>query len=207
MGIEGLKVAVAWIMRIFLVSLLPYSIIIKNGGLFFIVLSCNLVAFLPVIIQKRFNVEIPMYFTFAILLVIYLEIIGNLFGLFTPEMAWLGYDKLLHVISTFSITMLSIMLVLSLQYYKKLKLSYGFLFILTILIAMSLGAFYEIFEFISDKIFHMNAQLGLNDTMFDMIANFFGGLLAAILVYVYTKDINKIKHLFIKPKSKKRVEK
>jgi uncharacterized membrane protein YjdF len=77
--------------------------------------------------------------------------------------------------------------------------------VLALMTAMFIGSMYEIFEFISDKIFHMNAQLGLEDTMYDMIANFFGGLLAGIFVYVYMKveRLKSFKAWLIKIKKRK----
>jgi hypothetical protein len=172
-------------LQILLILFSIYAAATKNVGLLFIFLMCILATVLPSIIAKKFNADLPPYFSLAILFVVYTEIIGNLLGLFTPEMAAWGYDKVLHVIDTFAITMLSIIIILTFHYYKKIRLVNWFVFVLALMTAMFIGSMYEIFEFISDKIFHMNAQLGLEDTMYDMIANFFGGLLAGIFVYVF----------------------
>lgn len=201
---EKWKIALAWIMKGLLILLIPYSIVVKNFALLFILLSCIFVTFLPTIIERRFNIDLPLYFTFIILIVVYFEVIGDVFGLFTYAKAHLMYDKVLHVLSTFLITMLTIMAILSLQYYNKIKLTPAFIFVLAIVIALAIGALYEIFEFITDAFFPtLKAQLSLEDTMFDMIANFFGGLIAGIFSYVYIskymiKGLNKIEGYLVK---------
>jgi|GEM_PF-4346230 len=192
-------------LQILLILFSIYAAATKNVGLLFIFLMCILATVLPSIIAKKFNADLPPYFSLAILFVVYTEIIGNLLGLFTPEMVGWRYDKVLHVIDTFAITMLSIIVILTFHYYKKIRLVNWFVFVLALMTAMFIGSMYEIFEFISDKIFHMNAQLGLEDTMYDMIANFFGGLLAGIFVYAYMKveRLKSFKAWLIKIKKRK----
>ena len=56
-----------------------------------------------------------------------------------------------------------------------------------ILLAFLLGVFsgvlWELAEFITDKLFSYNTQRGLDDTMYDLIANCFGAYLASKILY------------------------
>ena len=54
--------------------------------------------------------------------------------------------------------------------------------------AIALGALWEIFEFAMDSFFGFNMQkTGLRDTMWDMIVNTVGALIASISGYVYLR--------------------
>lgn len=46
------------------------------------------------------------------------------------------------------------------------------------LLANFVGVLWEISEFVADKLFRLNAQRGLDDTMFDLIFNIFGSYFA-----------------------------
>ena len=51
---------------------------------------------------------------------------------------------------------------------------------------MTVGAIWEVFEFMMDTSFGLNMQKsGLNDTMIDLILNAVGGLIASLTGYVY----------------------
>ncbi|WP_165275189.1 hypothetical protein [Thermotoga sp. Ku-13t] len=56
------------------------------------------------------------------------------------------------------------------------------------LLANFAGVLWEISEFIADKLFKLNAQRGLDDTMFDLIFNIFGSYFAIRLVEKLFKE-------------------
>ena len=49
---------------------------------------------------------------------------------------------------------------------------------------MAIGSFWEIFEFFFDQLLSRGSQSGLDDTMYDMIFNFFGASLIAIITNI-----------------------
>ncbi len=90
--------------------------------------------------------------------------------------------------------MTSIVAFILLQENKLVKEKYKwFGFLLIILFTTGIGACWEYFEFICDKLFHSDAQwviaTGVNDTMTDMLINTFAGFLSSIyyLYYLHKK--------------------
>jgi hypothetical protein len=62
---------------------------------------------------------------------------------------------------------------------------------------LSIGALWEIFEFLMDSLFGLNMQKsGLIDTMWDLIVDALGALVISILGYLYLKgDIKLLERL------------
>ena len=60
--------------------------------------------------------------------------------------------------------------------------------LVSFLLANFAGVLWEIAEFIADKIFSVNAQRGLDDTMFDLIFNVFGSYFAVRIGRKFLKE-------------------
>lgn len=79
----------------------------------------------------------------------------------------------------------------------------GFLFLFSVLVAMSIACGWEFFEFFSDKIFGGDVQYvvetGVTDTMEDLLMGTLGGLFVSIVTYWKMKKdrsyIKKIKEV------------
>ncbi|MBC7117305.1 MAG: hypothetical protein H5T93_09800 [Pseudothermotoga sp.] len=56
------------------------------------------------------------------------------------------------------------------------------------LLANFAGVLWEIAEFIADKLFSVNAQRGLDDTMFDLIFNAFGSYFSVLVMKKFSKE-------------------
>ncbi len=69
----------------------------------------------------------------------------------------------------------------------KVRLTGPILGLFTVVFGNALGAWWEIVEFLVDKILQKNTQYGLDNTMIDLIYNLFGSLIAAVLGWVYLK--------------------
>lgn len=88
------------------------------------------------------------------------------------------FDKGLHVFGTFSITILSFLMLDScVEFFSKSKIFY---FVLLISIGTTIGVFLENLEFILDIILKTKNQHSLLDTNLDLIFNIFGASLAGI---------------------------
>jgi uncharacterized membrane protein YjdF len=89
------------------------------------------------------------------------------------------FDKFLHAFGTYSLSLFAYVLVVQLLD-KPVKRS--FKFILVVCLGLSIGAFYEIIEFITDSISHPvpPSQPSLLDTDLDLIGDTIGALLAAM---------------------------
>lgn len=91
------------------------------------------------------------------------------------------YDKLAHTLGSGVVTGVLITAVSRYAERERLSLPLPFFFILVLGAGVSLGTFWEIFEFAADKSGLFYAQRGLSDTMLDLIANLVGTLFTLAL--------------------------
>ena len=87
-------------------------------------------------------------------------------------------DKILHVFGTYAFSLLAYVLVIQLLNNPVKK---SFKFILVLCLGLSIGAVYEILEFLTDTICHpvLVSQPSLLDTDLDLIGDILGAVLAA----------------------------
>lgn len=163
-------------------------------------------SFFPVIIEKTGKVEIPnfMEVIFVIFCICHF-ILGEINDFYAKIKIW---DSLLHTISSSMFAILGITLISLLNDSEKvkLKLSPLFIAIFSICFTMTIGAVWEIVEFASDSFFATNMQRfndsitgkpfigqnALKDTMKDLILDFCGALVIAIVGYIDAKRKSNI---------------
>lgn len=211
LGRLSLDVALSWFMKIWFVGLVPYliirgqryfeagqysqakdSFVIAGGAVIALLISLT-----PSLIARSTLITLPWEMDFFITLVLYLHVaLGGAMGLYDMRLP-LPFDKLLHFFSTIMISFLAFMIIFTLYYTRKIRLSFIWMAISIVTAALALGAFWEILEYSLDKIAGTRAQAGLDDTMLDLIMDFFGGILAAIGGTLYAR--------FSKPKHKRRI--
>lgn len=98
-----------------------------------------------------------------------------------------GYDKIIHFLSGVWLALFAYK-----QINPLIKTRTFLLFIILISFAVTIGVFWEFFEFSFDHTFHKwynlpLAQASLNDTMFDLFWDFVGGL--TISFYLWKKKL------------------
>jgi hypothetical protein len=72
--------------------------------------------------------------------------------------------------------------------YLDMHMNQGFVALFAFMLAVGLGALWEIFEFCMDSLFGLNMQKsGLMDTMWDLIVDTAGALVIALLGYGYLR--------------------
>ena len=218
------------------------------------VLLCilSLILFLlPAFVEKTFKVELPNTLEITILVFIFsAEILGeinNFYGIFS------NFDDILHTINGFLAASVGFSLVYLLnQNINSFKLSPIFVSIVAFCFSMTIGVFWEFFEYSMDNIFDLDMQkdtyinkintvtldetnsnkviskenidytiiydqnnnkiisingyldIGLIDTMEDLIVNFIGALIYSIFgfLYIHNQEKNKIAGKFIIQKKK-----
>lgn len=158
-----------------------YSILIK--------LSIIPVIFLPTIVEKIFKIKINTYLVFIYTVFIFIaHFLGSIVN-FYHQIYW--YDSFAHFISGIVVGFVATYLLVILKKYDKKTILFNILFILGI--SFMVAGLWEMFEFISDKIFNKDAQnvltTGVNDTMKDMIVAILGTILYSLL-YLY-EEVNK----------------
>lgn len=218
------------------------------------VLLCilSLILFLlPAFVEKTFKVELPNTLEITILVFIFsAEILGeinNFYGIFS------NFDDILHTINGFLSASVGFSLVYLLnQNIGSFKLSPIFVSIVAFCFSMTIGVFWEFFEYSMDTIFNLDMQkdtyvnkintvtldethsnkviskdnidytiiydknndkiislngyldIGLIDTMEDLIVNFIGAFIYSIFgfLYITNQEKNKIAGKFIIQKKK-----
>lgn len=152
------------------------------------------VAFLPMLLGRRFQVHIPPEFELCTVLFIYASLfLGEVHGYYTRYWWW---DIVLHTGSGFLLGIFGFLLVYVLNEKKEvnLELGEGFTSLFAFVFAIAFGVLWEMFEFAMDGIFGLNMQKpmfgdpsGLTDTMWDLIVDGVGAGVIALLGYKYLR--------------------
>src|SRR5690606_23304299 len=111
------------------------------------ILMILLITFLPVILGKRFQVEIPHSFETLAVIFVYMSLfLGEMRGYYLRFWWW---DAVLHSGSGFLLGILGFLLVYVLNEKKEvqLELSPAFMALFAFMFAMGIGAIWEVFEF------------------------------------------------------------
>lgn len=96
-----------------------------------------------------------------------------------------NYDKILHFISGIIINILSVIIYLNFTNENINNINLKFIITFSSAFIIGCAGAWEIWEFTTDKIFGLQAQLNsLNDTMLDIICGSIGGLLSLILICI-----------------------
>jgi hypothetical protein len=189
----GFKFWFYLIYRIFLMVAVIGSLIVGNFLNVGIALLALFITFIPQIIERRFGIHYPTEFEIAIMVFIYLSLILGSVGEFYDLFPW--WDTMLHTISGILFGLLGFSLVyhLNRSSWEKIRLSRAFIALFAFCFALSLGAIWEIYEYLVDSLFGWNMQRsGLPDTMSDLILDALGAGIVSSAGYVYLKGNVKL---------------
>lgn len=141
--------------------------------------------FIPSLIEKRFKVYVPPVLVIAMLLFLYAAIILGEFRRFHFIVP--GWDKLLHIFSGSFLALLSFSIISLLNEYDIIHMNPLFVSLFAFCFAMTIGALWEIYEFLWDYFGDLNMQKYANeqgvpyvgkealfDTMMDFIVDAIG---------------------------------
>jgi hypothetical protein len=180
--------ALSWFMKLLMVILLPVELY-KGDYLFSILLVLSVIlSLIPSIVEKSYRVTLP----FELDLLITLSIFLNTFmgeGMNFYQSVWL-YDKALHVYGSVVFGLLAFVVVYTMNYTRKVRLSLPFIGFFTVIFTMALGGIWEIMEFAVDSFFGKTTQSGLTDTMWDLINDLIGGFITAGIGMFYVRYSN-----------------
>ncbi len=129
--------------------------------------------------EKR---PLPSFFYLLFPVVVLTYLLGS-FGLYT---SWYYYDKVVHILVSFAST-LFIGYLLSETALKKVNSQKFLLSIVIISFGLSLGVFWEFFEWIVDFVYPQALIRGIDDTMTDLLADLLGAVLASIIALRFFK--------------------
>lgn len=143
--------------------------------------------FVPSILERQLSVHLPIEFTLITSLFLYAS-----FGLgehrdFYGRFWW--WDLMLHSLSALTIGIIGFLMIYVFYMTHRVQIAPIYVAIITLCLSVTTGTLWEIFEFLMDWFFQFNMQKsGLVDTMTDLIVNAIGGLIAAVLGFLYVKN-------------------
>ncbi len=189
-----------WFVRITLLLSLYRSILSENWFVLGISVFALMLTFLVLLIERRYKIDIPIEFEIGIVLLIYGSIVlGELRGYYAAFWWW---DLILHTLTGVIVGLVGFLILLTLYRRKQVIASPASIALFSFSLAAAIGGLWEIFEFGMDQLFGLNMQKsGLRDTMWDIIVNSIGALLASLTGYFYLKSgeaplISRIVHRF-----------
>ena len=155
-------------------------------------LSFILIILLPKIIRNVFKVNFSSILELvSIVFIILAQFFGSILH-FYDKIYW--YDSFTHFLSGLLTAIFALVIISGFKQNKNVL--FNALFIISF--SMLVASFWEMFEFISNMIFHSDPQkvlnTGVNDTMKDIVCAFCGSLLF-IIMYLYDKNNKMIKSI------------
>lgn len=149
----------------------------------------------PMLFRKQLSIEIPAEFHLVAVIFTFAALYLGEIQLFYQRLWW--WDIALHASAGLLMGVLGFLLVYILNESKRVELTITPVFIafFAFLFAVSIGTFWEIFEFGVDQLFRTNMQKpmlndpsGLTDTMWDMIVNATGAAIISLAGWWYLKN-------------------
>lgn len=185
---ERLHFALSLLIRGSLLFAVIVSIINKAWIALFTASIVLLLTFLPALIERNFELALPVELEIVVLIFIYATLfLGEMHGYYTRYWWW---DVVLHASSAIVFGLIGFVIVYILSYAPtvELKMSPNFIALFSFVFALALGAMWEIVEFFLDIAFGWNMQRsGLVDTMWDLIVDMTGAMIAGLAGYFYVK--------------------
>lgn len=143
-------------------------------------------AMAPALLARRFDIRLPMPFLFATTIFIFAAFfMGEVFDFY--ERVW-WWDIALHGASAVGFGLIGFLFVFMLFEGDRFAAPPSAIALIAFACAITVGAMWEIFEYLMDLTFGMSMQKsGLDDTMGDLIVDAFGALLASFSGYLYLR--------------------
>ncbi len=175
-----------WFIRITLLIAIYQSIKNINYLALFFSIIVLFITFFPYIFNWKFNLKIPTEIQMIIVLFIYSSLyLGEIQSYYTKFWWW---DIFLHTGSAIIFGFIGFTILYFMYSKNNVKARPWAIAIFSFTFAMAIGAIWEIFEFSVDQILKYNMQKsGLVDTMWDLIVDALGAILATSIGYIYLK--------------------
>jgi len=188
-GLDGLTIIATYLVQ---VSLVVAAILSWYEGEYIIIFLAGLtflLSLVPEVVKRRYNVTLPSGFQLAVVLFIYAAIfLGEL--VFYKHVWW--WDKLLHTLSGVGLGLIGFAIIYYIYRLRRFTASPFLIAIFSFTFAVTFGVLWELFEFMMDNNFGTNMmRSGLHDTMWDLVVDSVGALLASIAAYTYVKHKEK----------------
>jgi hypothetical protein len=154
---------------------LPYRSPVTNALLSILALSS-----FYFYLRLRLNIRVPVPMILCLVLSIVLDVIGNVFGLFSRRVLFIPYDIITHFAAS-GLSFIPVMwLVMTLIRRYGYRLPLGFVTFFSATTAFSLAAYYEITELIDERLLGGQRLWTPRDSVQDLAADLVGIIVAAV---------------------------
>lgn len=146
---------------------------------------CAVACFLPMLLRRLRLITLPAPMILAVLLALFLHAYGVLFFRYDQVLRW---DTVTHSVSSVTVACCVLLVILAINHYDvNVNLTPAWAAGLVFMVVMTMGAYWEVFETIMDIVMGTAMQYSLHDTARDLACDAGGGLLVAIVTYVYLR--------------------
>ena len=172
--------------RLFLVGALVFSASSRQWSVAFVSVWTLLISYVPTVLSRRLGVQLPVQLLALITLFVFATLfLGEVWDFYERYWWW---DVALHGGSAMAFGLMGVIFVLLLFEGDRYAAPPLAMSVIAFCVAISIGAAWEVFEFLMDQIFGLNMQKsGLLDTMWDMIVDMVGAFIGATIGYFYLK--------------------
>lgn len=195
-------VKIVWFLRIFIYLFGIYQIFLGEKLLGVMIVICVLFLIGPSIFTRKRITDIPLELEFFLFVMVFFQfIVGEAQG-FYGSIPY--YDNIIHFFFPLFVSVMGFTIAYALYFAGKLKVSIGAMVIFVIIFTLGIGAFWEIIEYGSDTYLvpHIDAlhraqgsgpDSAFEDTMTDLVHDFLGGIVGAIIAsrYILEAKYNK----------------
>lgn len=156
---------------------------------------------IPYFLEHKYKIDFPPEFEIAITVIVYFSLFLGEYNDAYQRFWW--WDSLLHGFSGLILGFTAFLVLYLFYKTQKIKAKPITIVIIAFSFALAIGALWEIFEFTIDSLFKAdmqrarnlcqiteqicNTQLGVVDTMKDLIIDSIGALIASIIGFIYIK--------------------
>lgn len=182
-----------------LVSIIKLITILASGAdpdnRFLACFGVAVLPFVPLLLELLFKFRLSNFMQiFFFVYIFFAAVLGNVFY-FYKYLEFMHYDKIMHSLFGYVGCILGLYISVKLAEYE--KMSAAFVVLVCFAVSMALGACWEIFEFSGDVFLNQTSQgfpvlladgsyvTPVNDTMGDIVCNFFGALVFVVHYIVH----------------------
>jgi hypothetical protein len=188
----NISILVKWFVWISLAFAFFGAIVDRNYFVLFLSALTFFLTLMPYFFREKLHLKLPQILELVIILFLYAALfLGEIENYYYVYWWW---DLLLHGFSALALGFIGAGILYEMDKRTILEARPSTLVFFGFCFAIAIGTVWEIVEFSIDGFFGTNMQKsGLRDTMWDLIVDAFGALVAAVLSYFYIKRINRRK--------------
>lgn len=167
------------ILQVVLGLLLIVSIV-ERDWIYIVACSISiLISFIPAILKRDYHITLHWVFELLIATALFLHVGGGVFKAYhlIPR-----YDMLTHFVSALVVSFLAFSIIYILdEYWDGLSMDIYAMAFVVVIFTMAMGVVWEFLEWTVDMVFGTTEQLGLQDTMQDLLVDTLGGIIMAVV--------------------------